>query len=281
MLAIEAMYELAHRIARRVPTHPACDYDDLVQCAVIGMVGAEVCDPALAATVARRRIIDEVRRTWGRTRDGERSQRLNARRPLHLFRRLPGDATDSLADVIPAEDQISRLIDRLDASREAAQLLQAIDRRRRRVLLLHVAEERTTEEIARRYGITRARVSQLVAEARERARRVAAARGARAPAARRRSPARPGSRAWLEATSSEKRAFAEFRRLQRAGLRRQEALAALVAGQRLLVEEYQRKSQRRVRARAQELQRRVVAEIPPRVGGDAGDRRFALPRRIA
>jgi hypothetical protein len=62
--------------------------------------------------------------------------------------------------------------------------------------------------------------------------------------------ARQHTRDWLEATPAEKRAFGEFRRLQRAGLRRQQALAAMPEAQRQLAIDYQRKCQRRVRARA-------------------------------
>jgi RNA polymerase sigma factor (sigma-70 family) len=231
--------------------------------------------------VARRRIIDEVRRYWGRTGDGRPSEQAPSRRPLHLFHTLPGDGKESLADVIPAEDEISRVIEKIDASREADQLLRAIDRRRRRMLVLHVTEHRTTEEIARRYGVTRARVSQLMAEACERARRVSAARGATAPPIARRSRARAAGPARLTATSAEKRAFAEFRQLQRAGLRRQEALAALNERQRALVEEYQRKSQRRVRARAQERQGCAVVDPLPQGDGGSVDRQLPLRRRIA
>jgi hypothetical protein len=75
-------------------------------------------------------------------------------------------------------------------------------------------------------------------------------------------PVRAGDDAnWFEATEAERRAFGEFRRLQRAGLNRREALAAMPAAQRELVASYQRKVQRRARARASG---RAVPKLPPR-----------------
>jgi RNA polymerase sigma factor (sigma-70 family) len=253
MLTIEVMYDLASDIAQRLPTVPTCDHDDLAQSAVIGLIEAGVEDVPLARVVARRRMIDELRRHRGRAAAAEDQRTASPRDAAHLFAPAAGDDGRCLADTLPADDDtdgIDRLIDHIDASRDVGPLLRALDRRRRRMLLLHVVEECSTDEIARRYGVSRARVSQLVGEARERARRVAAARGATVPPIGRRSFPDPGDPAALDATAAEKRAFGEFRRLQRAGLRRQEALAALPEPQRLLVAEYQRKCQRRVRARA-------------------------------
>lgn len=291
MLTIERMYELADRAARSVPPHPVCDRDDLIQCAVIGMMEAQVGSDALATVVARRRIIDEVRRHRGRLRPHSPTHRGSGsggraalHEATHLYRPLPGTAGYRLADVIPADDDsFSRIESRVDATREVPVLLRAVGRVGKHVLLWHVVQERTMAEIALRYGVTESRISQIAAAALARARQVHAARGRaadRAPlsldgvedelqqalgespaSGRPRRRARQHDREWLEATVAEKRAFGEFRRLQRAGLRRQEALAAMPEAQRLLAIEYQRKCQRRVRARAAG---EPVAKLPPR-----------------
>jgi RNA polymerase sigma factor (sigma-70 family) len=251
MLTIERMYELADRAARSAPAHPVCDRDDLIQCAVIGMMEARVPNEALASVVARRRIIDEVRRHRGRPRGAHRTGRAALYEAAHLYRPLPGSAGYSLADVIPADDDtFSRIESRLDATREAPALLRAVGRVGKHVLLWHVVQERSMAEIAVRYGVTESRISQIASAALARARDVHDARGRALPGDAPRRRPRRSARDWLEATAAEKRAFGEFRRMQRAGLRRQEALAALPEPQRALAIEYQRKCQRRVRARA-------------------------------
>jgi RNA polymerase sigma factor (sigma-70 family) len=262
MLTIERMYELADRAARSVPPHPVCDRDDLIQCAVIGMMEARVPNDALASVVARRRIIDEVRRHRGRPRGDHRSGRAALHEATHLYRTLPGVAGARLADVIPADDDtFNRIESRVDAVREAPMLLRAIGRVGKHVLLWHVVQERSMAEIALRYGVTESRISQIASAALARARDVHAARGRALVVEGPRRRVRQQGRDWLEATAAEKRAFGEFRRLQRAGLRRQEALASMPEPQRLLAIEYQRKCQRRVRARAAG---ELVAKLPPR-----------------
>lgn len=251
MLTIERMYALAHTVAQKAPTHPACDHEDLVQCAVLGMLEARVPDEALAAVIARRRIIDEIRHHRGRRRRVQQPGRAAVHEASYLYRPLHGNAASRLADVLPADDEsLTRIENRVDAEREAPPLLRAIGRRAKHILVWHVVQERSLAEIASRCGVTESRISQITREAVNRARAVDSARGRRiAPVP---SPSRRhrGNDAWFDATSSEKRAFGEFRRLQRAGLRRQEALAVLSEAQQLLVAEYQRKCQRRARARA-------------------------------
>lgn len=263
MLTIESMYELAHRAARNVPYHPACDYDDLVQCAVVGMVEAAVPTESLATVVARRRVIDEVRRTWGRTRRTDpMSAERSPRAASYLFQPFGHEHDQLLADLIEEQDDpLARVDDQIDASREAAMLLRAVGRRGKHALVWHVVQERSIGEIADRFGVTSSRVSQIVAEARQRARRAHAARGQRVHLPRPAPESHPRDPQRLDATVSEKRAFGEFRKLQRAGLNRQEALAAMPDAQRELVAEYQRKCQRRARARAAGL---PVAKQPPR-----------------
>lgn len=262
MLTIERMYELAEKVACGVPPHPVCDRDDLVQCAVIGLVEAEVADEALATVIARRRIIDELRRHRGRSRGAGRPGRAAVHDATHLHRPFSGTTSMSLADVIPDDDDdIDQVESRLDATREAPALLRAAGRAGKHVLIWHVVYGRTMAEIAVRYGVSESRISQIASAAMARARTVHAARGCAVASV----PARPrptgGGRDWLIATRAEKRAFGEFRRMQRAGLSRQEALAALPEDDRLLVAEYQRKCQRRVRSRAAGG---TVAKQPPR-----------------
>ena len=262
MLTIERMYELAHRAAHTAPTHPACDHDDLVQCAVIGMVQASVVDEAMATVVARRRIIDEIRRFRGRQRTAARPGRSAVHDATYLFRPLPGFATVPLADTLPEDDdEIARIENRLDAGAEAPRLLRAVGRRAGQVLVWHIVEGRSMTEIALRCGVTESRISQITNAALARARAAHDARSCSAPPLPRPGRRDANDRGWLEATPTEKRAFGEFRRLQRAGLRRQEALAALPEEQRLLVAEYQRKCQRRARARAAG---EAVPKQPPR-----------------
>src|SRR5207245_2719482 len=185
------------------------------------------------------------------------STRVAVHEAAHLYQPLSGTSGFRLADIIPAEDDLlSRVDERLDARREAPALLRAAGRTGKHVLIWHVVQGRSMAEIAVRCGVTESRVSQIASAALARARTVHAARGRAAgrgeapgPAGAIERPARAG-REWLEATAAEKRAFGEFRRLQRAGLTRQEALAALPEAQRLLAAEYQRKCQRRVRARS-------------------------------
>jgi RNA polymerase sigma factor (sigma-70 family) len=262
LLTIDTMYALARRTARRLPKYPACDEDDLVQCAVLGMTHAAVADEKLALVIARRRMIDEIRRHRGRPRTAE-TPAPQALEPLHLFEPVVGEQGRCLADLLSdGGDRAARLVDRLDATRELALLLRACGRRGRQVLWWHVAEGRSIVEIAARYRISQSRVSQIMAEARARARSAHDACEDSGPIATvppRRSR-RPDA-AWFEATTAEKRAFGEFRRLQRAGLRRPQALAALPESLRLLVAEYQRKCQRRVRARATG---NAIAKQPPR-----------------
>ena len=251
MLTIERMYALAHAAAQKAPSHPACDHDDLVQCAVLGMLEADVPDEALAAVIARRRIIDEIRHQRGRRRRAQQPGRAAVHEASYLYRPLSRDATACLADVLPADDEsLTRIESRVDAARAAPSLLRAVGRRAKHILVWHVVQERSLAEIASRCGVTESRISQITREALNRARAVDAARGRSIAAAPSPSRKHRGNTAWFDATPAEKRAFGEFRKLQRAGLRRQEALAVLPEAQQLLVAEYQRKCQRRARARA-------------------------------
>lgn len=250
MLPIERMYELAHRATLRVPTHPACDREDLVQCAVLGILEAGAPDEALAAVIARRRVIDEIRHQRGRRRREERPNRAALHEAAYLYEPLATADGGCLAQVLPAEgDPFEAVESRLDAARTVPALLRAVGRRAKNVLVWSIVQERSTTEIAAHYGVSPSRVSQIATAAMAKARAVEAARGRSLPTGS--APRRPRSagRECLEATAAEKRAFGQYRRLQRAGLRRQEALMALPESERLLVVEYQRKCQRRARAR--------------------------------
>ncbi len=259
MLTIEHMYELAQRAARHAPTTPACDREDLIQSAVLGMLEARPTSVGLAAVIARRRVVDEIRRVRGRTDRGAVGGRVPAREVVHLYQPLSADGV-CLADVLPAEEDMpSRIEAHIDAARALPVLLRAMGRRAKHVLIWYVVQERSMAEIATRYGVSESRISQIMAEARRRARAVQAARTAPVPL---NQPVRAAENAnWFEATEAERRAFGEFRRLQRAGLNRREALAAMPEAQRELVASYQRKVQRRARARASG---RAVPKLPPR-----------------
>jgi len=259
MLTIEHMYELAQRAARYAPTTPVCDREDLIQSAVLGMLEARPTSVSLAAVIARRRVVDEIRRVRGRTERGAAGGRVAAREVVHLYRPVSAEGA-CLADMLPAEEDMpSRVEEHIDAVRALPGLLRAVGRRAQHVLIWHVVQGRSMAEIAARYGVSESRVSQIVAEARRRARAVQEARAAPLP------PSQPvravADASWFEATDAERRAFGEFRRLQRAGLQRREALAAMPEAQRELVASYQRKVQRRARARAAG---RAVPKLPPR-----------------
>lgn len=259
MLTIEHMYDLAQRAARHAPTTPVCDREDLIQSAVLGLLEARPTSVGLAAVIARRRVVDEIRRVRGRT--GRRTVQgpAVARDVVHLYQPLSAGGV-CLADVLPAEEDLaSRIEERIDAVRTVPVLLRAVGRRARQVLIWHVVQERSMAEIATRYGVSESRISQIMAEARRQARAVQEARVAPLPPAR--TAPIPADVNWFEASEAERRAFGAFRRLQRAGLRRREALAAMPEAQRELVASYQRKVQRRARARAAG---RVVPKLPPR-----------------
>ncbi len=269
MLTIEHMYELAQRAARHAPTTPACDREDLIQSAVLGMLEARPASVGLAAVIARRRVVDEIRRVRGRTDRGAAGGRVAAREVVHLYQPVTAEGI-CLADVLPAEEDLpSRIEEHIDAARALPVFLRAVGRRAKHVLIWHVLQERSMAEIATRYGVSESRISQIMAEARRRARAVQEARAAPLP------PSQPARTVedlnWFEATEAERRAFGEFRRLQRAGLQRREALAAMPEAQRELVASYQRKVQRRARARAAG---RAVPKLPPRSQNRSRD---ALP----
>ncbi len=276
MLTIEHMYELAQRAARHAPTTPACDREDLIQSAVLGMLEARPTSVGLAAVIARRRVVDEILRVRGRTERGAAGGRVPAREVVHLYQPVSAEGI-CLADMLPAEEDLpSRIEEHIDAVRALPVLLRAVGRRAKHVLIWHVVQGRSMAEIAARYGVSESRVSQIMAEARRRARAVQEARAA--PPAGWLEPLRPSrslqtvaEASWFEATEAERRAFGEFRRLQRAGLNRREALAAMPAAQRELVASYQRKVQRRARARAAG---RAVPKLPPRSQNRSRD---ALP----
>ncbi len=264
MLTIERMYALAAGVARRVPSLPLCDRDDLVQCAVIGMLEAGVSSEALGVVIARRRIIDELRRQYGRSR-GDDADSTPARDATYLYQPVSGKSHARLVDRIADQsDRIDHLEHRLDAAHEAPLLLKAVGRRAKQILLWHVVQERSLAEIALRTGVTESRISQLMSAARSRARAFHEARHNESspPSKPAREPRQDANH--LEATAAEKRAFAEFRRLQRAGLRQPQAMSMLSQLQQELVAAYQRKCQRRARARAAGHVEGAAAKQPPR-----------------
>jgi len=160
---------LAHFIARRffgaVREVPR---DDIESAALLGLtLAAQRYDPAspykfssFAWMKIRGTILSEIRRL---THGG---------RALNTLTEIDADGSESLAD--PADPTL-RINAQIDARKQIERLTLRLSQRSKRIIYMRFVDELSIGAIAKRFGITEGRVSQIVAESLETMRKPVAA----------------------------------------------------------------------------------------------------------